>query len=467
MYCNKMSFEQAKQKAQQKGETITKLISSPVSKGETRPKLIRSQIVSPGKSYADNVKSKVINNDTAIINENEANVSQVDNPEINIDVITVNETENTQIEDQTTSIPNKDRKNISDIRKNIIKPPSKYVIDNWETLIIGIRNIATQQGDASVTIMQLFKLSQKSIQYGHTDRPVKEVKRITDKAKKTEYWQNFCIDKLNYKTNVKTVWNTVKGLKGAKTSTLPTLISDSKQAVSNVDKANMLAGTFAEASSDNNLDPTFRTHTLKTEIENPINRDDDEQHNRVYDKTKSEQNHELYKTAVKEVKRITDKAKTEYWQNFCDKLNYKTNVKTVWNTVKGLKGAKTSTLPTLISDSKQAVSNVDKANMLAGTFAEASSDNNLDPTFRTHTLKTEIENPINRDDDEQHNRLASFVAEWQMCGTGWNYERNTGKFKEFRLSLLIEKIFQNVKVKVDIVDSQHPCEHFRSNSLLL
>lgn len=21
---------------------------------------------------------------------------------------------------------------------------------------------------------------------------------------------------------------------------------------------------------------------------------------------------------------------------------------------------------------------------------------------------------------------ASFVAEWQMCGTGWNYERNTG-----------------------------------------
>ncbi|CAC5425453.1 unnamed protein product [Mytilus coruscus] len=125
---------------------------------------------------------------------------------------------------------------------------------------------------------------------------------------------------------------------------------------------------------------------------------------RVYDKTKSEQNHELYKTAVKEFKRITDKAKTEYWQNFSDKLNYKTNVKTVWNTVKGLKGAKTSSLPTLISDPKQALSNVDKTNMLAGTFAEASSDNNLDPTFRTHKLKTEIENPINRDNDEQHNR---------------------------------------------------------------
>ncbi|CAC5406125.1 unnamed protein product [Mytilus coruscus] len=42
--------------------------------------------------------------------------------------------------------------------------------------------------------------------------------------------------------------------------------------------------------------------------------------------------------------------------------------------------------------------------MLAGTFAEASSDNNLDPKFRTHKIKTEIENPINRDDDEQHNR---------------------------------------------------------------
>ncbi|CAC5408137.1 unnamed protein product [Mytilus coruscus] len=46
---------------------------------------------------------------------------------------------------------------------------------------------------------------------------------------------------------------------------------------------------------------------------------------RVYDKSKSEENHELYKTAVKEFKRITDKAKTDYWQNFCDKLNYKTN----------------------------------------------------------------------------------------------------------------------------------------------
>ncbi|CAG2219008.1 unnamed protein product [Mytilus edulis] len=115
---------------------------------------------------------------------------------------------------------------------------------------------------------------------------------------------------------------------------------------------------------------------------------------RVYDKSKSEENHELYKTAVKEFKRVTDKAKTDYWQNFCDKLNYKTNVKTVWNTVKGLKGAKSSTLPTLINDTKQAVSNVDKANMLAGTFAEASSDNNLDPKFRTHKLKTEIENQL-------------------------------------------------------------------------
>ncbi|CAC5390840.1 unnamed protein product [Mytilus coruscus] len=100
MKSNKMSFEQAKQKAQQKGETIPKLISSPVSKGETIPKLISSQIVSPGKSYADTVKSNVFNNDTATINESEAN---------DIDEIIDNETENTHI-DQTPSIPNKDRK---------------------------------------------------------------------------------------------------------------------------------------------------------------------------------------------------------------------------------------------------------------------------------------------------------------------------------------------------------------------
>ncbi|CAC5410629.1 unnamed protein product [Mytilus coruscus] len=74
-------------------------------------------------------------------------MSQVDNPEINIDQNFDIETENTQIENQTPSIPNKDRKNMSDIRKTIIKPPSKDVNDlkNWETLITGIRNIAVNQ----------------------------------------------------------------------------------------------------------------------------------------------------------------------------------------------------------------------------------------------------------------------------------------------------------------------------------
>ncbi|CAC5388091.1 unnamed protein product [Mytilus coruscus] len=151
-----MSFDQAKQKAQQKGETIPKIINSPVSEDETIPKIISTSNVTPGKSYADSVKSKVINNDTDIISDNEANMSPVDNPEIkNLNI----ETENTQIEDQTPSIPNKDRKNISDIRKNIIKTPSKDVTDlkNWETLITEIRNIADYQGDISVPIMRLFQ----------------------------------------------------------------------------------------------------------------------------------------------------------------------------------------------------------------------------------------------------------------------------------------------------------------------
>ncbi|CAC5381197.1 unnamed protein product [Mytilus coruscus] len=149
----------AKQKAQQKGETIPKIINSPVSEDETIPKIISTSNVTPGKSYADSVKSKVINNDTDIISDNEANMSSVDNPEINIDQNLNIETENTQIEDQTPSIPNKDRKNISDIRKTIIEPPSKDVTDlkNWETLITEIRNIADYQGDISVPIMRLFQ----------------------------------------------------------------------------------------------------------------------------------------------------------------------------------------------------------------------------------------------------------------------------------------------------------------------
>ncbi|CAC5362522.1 unnamed protein product [Mytilus coruscus] len=147
VYSYKMSFDQAKQKAKQKGEPIPKIINSPVSEDETIPKIISTSNVTPGKSYADSVKSKVINNDTDIISDNEANMSPVDNPEINIDQNLNIETENTQIEDQTPSIPNKDRKNISDIRKTIIKPPSKDVtnLKNWETLITEIRNIADYQ----------------------------------------------------------------------------------------------------------------------------------------------------------------------------------------------------------------------------------------------------------------------------------------------------------------------------------
>ncbi|CAC5409664.1 unnamed protein product [Mytilus coruscus] len=88
MYSYKMSFDQAKQKGQQKED-------------ETIPKIISTSNVTPGKSYADSVKSKVINNDTDIISDNEANMSPVDNPEINIDQNLNIETENTQIEDQT------------------------------------------------------------------------------------------------------------------------------------------------------------------------------------------------------------------------------------------------------------------------------------------------------------------------------------------------------------------------------
>ncbi|CAC5400723.1 unnamed protein product [Mytilus coruscus] len=154
MYSYKMSFDQAKQKAQQKGETIPKIINSPVSEDETIPKIISTSNVTPGKSYADSVKSKVINNDTDIISDNDANMSPVDNPEINIDQNLNIETENTQIEDQTPSIPNKDRKNISNIRKTIIKPPSKDVtnLKNWETLITEIRNIADYQDNRYVKL---------------------------------------------------------------------------------------------------------------------------------------------------------------------------------------------------------------------------------------------------------------------------------------------------------------------------
>ncbi|CAC5424832.1 unnamed protein product [Mytilus coruscus] len=433
-----MSFDQAKQKAQQKGETIPKIINSPVSEDETIPKTISTSNVTPGKSYADSVKSKVINNDTDIISDNEANMSPVDNLEINIDQNLNIETENTQIEDQTPSIPNKDRKNISDIRKTIIERPSKDITDlkNWETLITEIRNIADYQGGGvaiyvsiqvnfsqlnfntdnievvgvsvncqnnKINIVNVYRPPNQDIKFN--DYQVlhnlsDNIVLLGDFNSRSSMWGSSTtdsngniIEKVIDQNNMIILndgTGTFQTVTGNRTQIDLTLVSaslanDSQWSVLDdqlgsdhfpvftalnakpvknkvctpqrwiYDKADW--HRFTTLCNEINIDNTKHddieifnqnlcevvtkiadetipktSGTVHTRKNCPWWNDDctnakkNKRHkHRVYDKTKSEENHELYKTAVKEFKRITDKAKTDYWQNFCNKLNYKTN----------------------------------------------------------------------------------------------------------------------------------------------
>ena len=110
-----------------------------------------------------------------------------------------------------------------------------------------------------------------------------------------------------------------------------------------------------------------------------------------FDRSKNPSDLEAHKTAVKAFKTTTDKARKEYWQKFCSTLNHRSNLKTVWNTIRGMKGAKFSNIPTLGKDNPS-VNNKDKANLLGQTFADASNDTNLDPIFKTHKDAFELAN---------------------------------------------------------------------------
>lgn len=125
---------------------------------------------------------------------------------------------------------------------------------------------------------------------------------------------------------------------------------------------------------------------------------------RRFDKTKNSHDLDEYKQALKTFKNITDKARKEYFQDFCSKLNHRSNVKQVWQTIKNMKGTKVTSLPTLVQNQKQAVTNKQKANLLAMSFAEDSSDQNLEPEFKLHKEKFEKENPIEKDLNPDNNK---------------------------------------------------------------
>ena len=96
-------------------------------------------------------------------------------------------------------------------------------------------------------------------------RRLKGIAQFTEKSTAKEYWHSYC-NTLYRSTKLSSVWRMAKKMNGVNTTVSDiTLVGNSQQVHTNTDKAEFLAKTFSEVSSDANYTHTFLTH--KTDIE--------------------------------------------------------------------------------------------------------------------------------------------------------------------------------------------------------
>ena len=89
----------------------------------------------------------------------------------------------------------------------------------------------------------------------------------------------------------------------------------------------------------------------------------------------------------------------DYWQQYCDTLNNHTKLGTVWNMTRKMNGITSRrSIPSLQVGNRIAQTNIEKANMLAETFARNSSDTNYSSSFLIY--KNECEKDIKFSSDE-------------------------------------------------------------------
>ena len=105
-----------------------------------------------------------------------------------------------------------------------------------------------------------------------------------------------------------------------------------------------------------------------------------------------------YKRAKGRAQWVIKTAKRECWQRFCSSFNKSTNLGTLWKAVKSMSGhSRGACIPPISSIDGSPLDNLGKAEMLAKTFAHASSNANLSPAFTN--LKRELTLDLERTDN--------------------------------------------------------------------
>ncbi len=103
------------------------------------------------------------------------------------------------------------------------------------------------------------------------------------------------------------------------------------------------------------------------------------------------QNLDSYKKAKAHAKRTIIQAKKENWRKFCSSITSDTHTTKIWSNINCINRTKTrNSIPVLKKDQNNlAVTDLDKANMLASSFAQVSSDDNYNDSFRDRKQKME------------------------------------------------------------------------------
>ncbi|MGL4646262.1 MAG: hypothetical protein ACRCVL_03935, partial [Cetobacterium sp.] len=90
-----------------------------------------------------------------------------------------------------------------------------------------------------------------------------------------------------------------------------------------------------------------------------------------------------YQKKRAQARKIIKQAKRKYWQSFCSTIGRETRIGEVWGVLKKMAGVyRTQNIPVLVDEGKTAVTQEDKAEMLASTFQKAHSSDNLGINYK-------------------------------------------------------------------------------------
>src|SRR5688572_7013311 len=98
-----------------------------------------------------------------------------------------------------------------------------------------------------------------------------------------------------------------------------------------------------------------------------------------------------FKDQNAQVKRVIADTARESWESFCTTLTDQSKLGPVWNMARRMGGYSTQkTISTLDTGNRQASSNIEKASLLAETYAKTSSDENFSYDFTRYINKNNL-----------------------------------------------------------------------------